>query len=48
MQAGKSYPYLRGRQPAATQALEEIKRHLDPNTLMNPGALDGLNVNQKG
>ncbi len=48
MQAGKTYPYLRGRQPTAKQALEDIKRSLDPNTLMNPGALDGLNVDNKG
>ena len=48
MQAGKTYPYLRVRQPTAKQALEDIKRSLDPNTLMNPGALDGLNVDNKG
>jgi hypothetical protein len=43
MQLGKTYPYLKGRQPAATALISDIKRGLDPNTMMNPGALDGLN-----
>lgn len=42
MQVGKSYPYLRGRQPQATQALQAVKKGLDPDGLMNPGALGGL------
>ncbi len=48
LQVGKSYPLLRGRQATSKQALENIKRSLDPNTLMNPGALDGLNVDGQG
>ncbi len=43
MQVGKSYPYLQGRQPAATTLISDIKRALDPTGIMNPGALDGLN-----
>lgn len=39
MQIGKSYPYLRGRQAQAERLLREIKRALDPDGLMNPGAL---------
>ena len=44
LQVGKSYPLLRGRDASSKQALENIKRSLDPDTLMNPGALDGLNM----
>lgn len=39
MQVGKSYPYMRGRQPQAAQILKDIKQSLDPDGLMNPGAL---------
>ena len=39
MQVGKSYPYLRNRQGSATQILKDVKQKLDPNGLMNPGAL---------
>jgi len=39
MQVGKSYPYMRGRQPQAEQILKDIKQSLDPDRLMNPGAL---------
>jgi D-lactate dehydrogenase (cytochrome) len=39
MQAGKSYTYMEGRQPEAARALREIKKLLDPQGLMNPGAL---------
>lgn len=39
MQAGKSYAYMTGRQPEAAHALREIKKQLDPQGIMNPGAL---------
>lgn len=39
MQVGKSYPYLRGRDPEGARLLREIKQSLDPHNLMNPGAL---------
>lgn len=39
MQVGKIYPYMEGRQEAAAVALREIKRELDPQGIMNPGAL---------
>ncbi|MFQ5634433.1 MAG: hypothetical protein ACE5G3_03770 [Gammaproteobacteria bacterium] len=39
MQVGKSYPYLLERQPAAERILRDVKRSLDPDGLMNPGAL---------
>ncbi|MBM4221631.1 MAG: hypothetical protein FJ170_06775 [Gammaproteobacteria bacterium] len=39
MQVGKSYPYMRGRNPEAARMLRELKRSVDPNNLMNPGAL---------
>ena len=39
MQVGKSYPYLRGRQAEATKILKDVKQSLDPDGLMNPGAL---------
>jgi len=42
MQVGKTYPYLQGRQAQATRILKDIKKSLDPDGLMNPGALDGL------
>jgi FAD/FMN-containing dehydrogenase len=38
-QVGKSYPYQKGRQPLAADALKTIKKSLDPKNLMNPGAL---------
>lgn len=44
MQLGKTYPYLDGRQPQATEVISGIKKLLDPETRMNPGALDGLNT----
>jgi len=39
MQVGKSYTYMEGRQAAAARAIREIKRQLDPQGIMNPGAL---------
>ncbi len=39
MQVGKSYPYLKDRDPEAARLLHELKRSLDPRNLMNPGAL---------
>jgi FAD/FMN-containing dehydrogenase len=39
MQVGKSYPYLLGRQDQATRILKDVKQSLDPDGLMNPGAL---------
>lgn len=39
LQVGKCYPYMEGRQAEAGHVLREIKRQLDPNDLMNPGAL---------
>jgi hypothetical protein len=39
MQVGKSYPYLRERQGEAERLLRDLKRSLDPDGLMNPGAL---------
>ncbi len=39
MQVGKSYPYLSGRQAQATRILKDVKQSLDPDGLMNPGAL---------
>jgi FAD/FMN-containing dehydrogenase len=39
MQAGKSYTYMLGRQAEAARALRELKQQLDPQGIMNPGAL---------
>jgi FAD/FMN-containing dehydrogenase len=39
MQVGKAYPYLRGRGPEAERILRTIKAAVDPEGLMNPGAL---------
>ncbi|WP_141521601.1 FAD-binding oxidoreductase [Novosphingobium sp. PC22D] len=38
-QVGKLYPYTRGRDPGALGLLRAIKAELDPNNLLNPGAL---------
>ena len=39
MQVGKSYPYMVGRDPEAARVLRELKQSVDPQNLMNPGAL---------
>lgn len=39
MQVGKSYPYMQGRDPEAARVLRDLKRSVDPQNLMNPGAL---------
>ena len=39
MQVGKSYPYLSAARRQATQILKDVKQSLDPDGLMNPGAL---------
>ncbi len=39
MQVGKAYPYMRGRQAEASRVLKDLKQSLDPQGLMNPGAL---------
>jgi D-lactate dehydrogenase (cytochrome) len=39
LQIGKAYPYLEHRQPGAAALLESIKSAVDPQRLMNPGAL---------
>jgi D-lactate dehydrogenase (cytochrome) len=38
-QIGKLYPYLEGRDPGAVALLRAIKRELDPDNRLNPGAL---------
>jgi len=39
MQVGKDYPYLQTRKPAVRTLVRQLKGLLDPNNLMNPGAL---------
>lgn len=39
LQVGKSYPYMKGRDPRNAQMLTAIKALLDPKRLMNPGSL---------
>ncbi len=39
MQVGKLYPLMRGRDAGASDLLRALKAHLDPQGLMNPGAL---------
>ena len=38
-QVGKDYPYLATRKPAVREVVGGLKRLLDPQNLMNPGAL---------
>jgi D-lactate dehydrogenase (cytochrome) len=42
MQVGKDYPYLETRTPEVRAFVLSLKKTLDPEGLMNPGAL-GLN-----
>ena len=42
MQIGKDYPYLETRKPEVRSLITNLKQMLDPDGLMNPGAL-GLN-----
>lgn len=39
LQIGKLYPYLEGRDAGAVRVLRAIKREVDPDCLINPGAL---------
>jgi len=39
MQVGKDYPYLASRKPATRVLVRDLKRLLDPDGLLNPGAL---------
>lgn len=39
MQIGKAYPYMRGRQAGAAELIRNIKKLIDPDGRMNPGAL---------
>ena len=39
LQIGKVYPYLRERDDNTVAILNELKRHMDPHGLLNPGAL---------
>jgi FAD/FMN-containing dehydrogenase len=39
LQVGKDYPYLVSRRPETRSLVESLKRLLDPQNLMNPGAL---------
>ena len=39
LQIGKDYPYLKDRQPEAVNMIKGIKALVDPDNLMNPGAL---------
>ncbi len=39
LQVGKDYPYLQTRHPAVRELVRELKRLVDPQGLMNPGAL---------
>jgi len=39
LQVGKSYPYMKGRDPRNAAMLKDIKALLDPKRLMNPGSL---------
>jgi len=39
LQIGKTYPYLRDRSPEQVAMLQQLKTQIDPNGLINPGAL---------
>ena len=38
-QIGRAYPYTRGRDEIFLELLRELKAHIDPKGLLNPGAL---------
>ena len=48
MQIGKRYPYLDGLQPETRRLLEAVKHHVDPQRLLNPGALGPLDGQFQG
>ena len=39
LQIGRAYPYARDRDPGALELLRSVKRQVDPQGLINPGAL---------
>jgi len=39
MQIGKAYPYMRGREAQGASLILQVKAQLDPDNMMNPGAL---------
>ena len=39
LQIGRAYPYARDRDPGALELLRSVKRQVDPEGLINPGAL---------
>jgi FAD/FMN-containing dehydrogenase len=39
MQIGKDYPYLKTRKPETAELVKKLKAAVDPNGIMNPGAL---------
>jgi FAD/FMN-containing dehydrogenase len=39
LQVGKSYPYMKGRDPKNAEVVKAIKGVMDPTRLMNPGSL---------
>ncbi|MEM1232115.1 MAG: FAD-binding oxidoreductase [Pseudomonadota bacterium] len=45
LQIGKAYPYLSGRDARYGDLMRELKQHIDPNDLLNPGALGLGNAN---
>jgi FAD/FMN-containing dehydrogenase len=46
LQIGKTYPYLADRDPRQTRLLSELKNAVDPQHLINPGAL-GLPLRER-
>ena len=39
LQVGKAYPYKQGLKPASWDLVRQVKRVLDPDNRINPGAL---------